>query len=87
MKRNIEFSKKAEKQFHKLTTSTQKTIKQKMEYFASMENPLSYAKPLTNFEFGNYRFRIGDYRIICDVDEAGNLIIIALIGHRREIYE
>lgn len=85
--RHIKFSKKAEKQFNKLTTSTQKSIKQKMEYYAWSDNPLSYAKPLKNFEFWNYRFRVGDYRIICDVDEVGNLIIIALIGHRREIYE
>jgi len=47
-------------------------------------DPLGHAKPLTNAELGNYRFRVGDYRIIFDI-EAEDIVILR-VGHRRQIY-
>ncbi|MCX6153250.1 MAG: type II toxin-antitoxin system RelE/ParE family toxin [Candidatus Kapabacteria bacterium] len=47
-------------------------------------SPFDYAIKLTNSELGTYRFHIGDYRVIFDVDI--NTLIILRIGHRREIY-
>jgi mRNA interferase RelE/StbE len=49
------------------------------------ENPLQYAERLTDPELGGYRFRIGDYRIIFDVE--GNDIIVLRASHRKEIYK
>ena len=46
---------------------------------------MKYAIKLSNKNIGSYRFRIGDYRIIFDID--GNDIVILKIGHRREIYK
>lgn len=48
-------------------------------------DPIRYAKRLTNFSLGAYRFRIGDYRAIFDLD--GDAIIILRVGHRRDIYK
>lgn len=48
------------------------------------ENPLKYAEKLTDFTLGTYRFRIGDYRVIFDIE--GRDVIILRIGHRKEIY-
>jgi len=39
---------------------------------------------LINPEFGTYRFRIGDYRVIFDIED--DQIIVLRIGHRREVY-
>lgn len=49
------------------------------------EDPLKYAGKLTNSSLGTYRFRIGDYRIIFDLE--GNDIVVLRVGHRRDIYK
>jgi mRNA interferase RelE/StbE len=43
-----------------------------------------YAQKLTNPEFGTYRFRIGDYRVIFDLVE--EQLIVLRVGHRSDIY-
>ena len=48
------------------------------------EDPFKYAEKLTNSRLGNYRFRIGDYRIIFDLE--GYDICVLRVGHRKEIY-
>lgn len=79
------FRKSAEKQFARLDPQTQSTIVKKLSYFAGTPNPLSLAKRLKNFDSGQYRFRIGDYRVTFDVNE--QTIIVLAIGHRSEIYK
>lgn len=34
----------------------------------------------------DYRMRVGDYRLVCAVDDRSRLIVVARIGHRREVY-
>lgn len=76
------YTKSAAKDIQKLDTVVKKRLKNKLETYAS--NPLSYAKKLTDFSLGTYRWRIGNYRIIFDMDQ-GNIVILR-IRHRREIY-
>jgi len=49
------------------------------------EDPLKYAVRLTESKLGTYRFRIGDYRAIFDLE--GNEIVVLRLGHRRDIYK
>ena len=74
----------ADKQFAKLDKETQSAIVKKLSFFVSTPNPLSFAKRLTRMMTGRYRFRIGDYRVIFDVQ--GDIIVVLAIGHRSEIY-
>ena len=48
------------------------------------ENPFHYFERLSGHE--NYKLRIGDYRIIADIDTKESKIKITLIGHRKNIY-
>lgn len=48
------------------------------------QDPLKYAEVLKQSELGTYRFRIGDYRVIFDLDQ--DEIVVLRVGHRREIY-
>lgn len=63
-------------------------ILNKVDFYCLQSNPLQYAKKLINFPFGNYRFRVGDYRVIFDLDNKGNIIILIIltVRHRREAY-
>ena len=50
-------------------------------------NPRIYGKGLTSNRRGQWRYRIDDYRIICNIED-NKLVILALtIGHRRDIYK
>lgn len=79
-----EFRPQAVRDLKKLPRSVQQQIIKKLEYFLASKHPLSFATSLTNSALGEYRFRIGDYRVVFDVIE--ETIIILTIGHRREIY-
>lgn len=81
----IRFTKRAVKDLTALPPTKQKLIMEKLEYFLSTDQPLSFAKTLTNYSLGQYRFRVGDYRITFDLDSDGTIFILH-IGHRREIY-
>lgn len=48
-------------------------------------NPLLCSDKLRDPSIGTYRFRIGDYRVIFDIE--GNDIVVLRIGHRKEIYK
>ncbi len=49
------------------------------------KEPQKYGKKLINHKIGTYRFKIGDYRVIFDIDN--NNLIILRIGHRKSIYK
>ena len=73
------------RQFKKLDKFTQKKIKSYLENI--LDNPRSRGKMLQANRSGQWRYRIGDYRVIVNIQDE-RLIILALeIGHRREIYK
>lgn len=74
----------AEKDFAKLDPQIQSRILKKLEFFISTPNPIDFAEILTYHETGQYRFRIGDYRVIFDVEN--DVLIILTMRHRREVY-
>jgi mRNA interferase RelE/StbE len=49
------------------------------------QDPLKYAETLKHSELGSYRFRVGDYRVIFDLEE--DEIVVLRVGHRRDIYK
>lgn len=63
-------------------------IVKKIYFYSCQKNPLHFAKKLESPKIGTYRFRIGDYRIIFDVDKKGRMLILMIlrIKHRKDIY-
>ena len=81
---NFQFKEKAAKEIDKLPPQIRKRILEKLKFYFFQENPLRFAEKLKDYEFGEYRFRIGNYRIIFDVND--KVIIILKVGHRKDIY-
>lgn len=81
----IVFSKEVQKQIDRLDFDIQARIKKAID--AKLLKRLDiYLEPLAGTLADFYKFRVGDYRLICTKDD-GKLIITAVkIGHRREIY-
>jgi mRNA interferase RelE/StbE len=81
----IEFNAKAEKEFGKLDSATQKRI---FKYFERIKpNPRLYAENLVGAFSGLHKFRVGDYRLICKLEDEKLIVIVIKIGHRREVYD
>lgn len=82
---NIVFTNEALKDLDKFDQTTIKRIIKKLKWLAKQENPLNFAKHLKYEAIGQYRFRIGNYRVI--FDNKKDKIIILRIGHRSNIYK
>ncbi len=84
----VETTSRFDKEFKKLDRYTMKMMKAWIEKnLVGCENPRIHGKALTANRKGQWRYRIGDYRLICEIQD-NKLIILALsIGHRREIYD
>ena len=50
------------------------------------ENPRIHGKPLSSNRTGQWRYRVGDYRIICNINDGELIILVITIGHRRDVY-
>lgn len=80
----ILFVEKAKKDWQSLDLSIQKQLLKKLDFYFKSKYPLQFAERLKNSVLGNFRFRIGDYRIIFDVEN--DIFIILRVGHRKDIY-
>lgn len=84
----VDYSKRAEKQLSKLNPQISQTIYSWIDKnLIDCENPRQHGKALVGSKAGLWRYRVGDYRIIADINDDTVTILIIEIGHRREIYD
>lgn len=84
-KYQIEFRPTAVKDLKKLPSAIRKRIAEKLDYYRNQADPLNYATKLTGFgKGGDYRFRVGQYRIVFDLEK--DKITVLYVEHRREVY-
>jgi mRNA interferase RelE/StbE len=85
---NVEFTATAEKQLKKIDKHWQAEILDYLEdEVASLENPRNRGKGLMHDMKGLWRYRIGDYRAICKIEDDLMVIIAVTVGHRKEVYD
>ncbi|MBI4991285.1 type II toxin-antitoxin system RelE/ParE family toxin [Candidatus Gottesmanbacteria bacterium] len=77
------YTRYAVKDIDKLDLVAKKKIKKKIEAYS--KKPFLYGKKLINPAIGTYRWRMGNYRVVFDIDREN--IVILRVGHRREIYK
>jgi mRNA interferase RelE/StbE len=80
---DIAFTPAAWREWQKLPRLLQERLKAKLTLYA--RDPLQYAVKLSDTRIGQYRFRVGDYRIIFDLSE--DTLVIFAVGHRKDIYK
>ena len=78
----LRYSKTAVKDIKKLDAIMRRRLHKKLALFRS--SPLTHAKKLTSSQLGQYRFRVGDLRIVFDLDN--HWITILRVGFRGDIY-
>lgn len=73
--------------FKKLDNSVQKQIKHWIDnHLVNTDDPKAFGKPLVGDSKGYWRYRIGDYRLITEIDGNKLIIVMINIGHRKNIY-
>lgn len=83
----VEFTPKAVKQLKKLDKATAAMIVGWVrKNLDGCDNPRQHGKNLTANKAGQWRYRVGDYRIISHIQDDKVLILVLEVGHRREIY-
>ena len=84
----IEVSPVAERELNKLDGQHAKRILKFLhERLAKLDDPRSIGKALQGSRLGEFwRYRVGEYRIICKIEDDRLLVLVLRVGHRKEIY-
>ena len=92
----IEYDEGAVKDLKKLDRPAPRPVQRKMQSeilnftqkrIAQAEDPRSFGKPLRHSKFGLWRYRLRDYRIICQLQHTKLIVLVVAIGHRSIIYD
>lgn len=85
---NIEWDDRARKELRKLDSSIQKEILSYLRLrIAESDNPRIFGQSLSGNKSGLWRYRVGNYRIICRIEDYAFVVLVIGVGHRKEIYE
>lgn len=84
----VKFLETAEKQFEKLDTAVCRSINRYIaERLTTSQDPRRFGKPLSGNLKEFWRYRIGDYRIVCKIQDDHLLILVVRIAHRSQVYD
>lgn len=83
----VEISRTAEKQIQKLNRTAQESIIRFLqERVQPADNPRQLGRPLHGDKGGLWRYRVGDYRLICDIQDERITVLAVRVGHRKDVY-
>jgi mRNA interferase RelE/StbE len=83
----IEITRTAERQITKLDRPAQRSIQRFLrDRLTPAEDPRQWGKPLQGEKRGLWRYRVGDYRLICDIQDEKITVIVLEVGHRKDVY-
>lgn len=80
------YTRAAERMLAKLDVQVQQRIVSCMNDIEKLDNPRSEGGPLTGNRRGSWRYRVGQYRVICDIIDKEKTIIVVRLGHRSSVY-
>ncbi|SMM99777.1 RelE/StbE replicon stabilization toxin [uncultured Candidatus Thioglobus sp.] len=83
----IEYSVRLEKDFRKIDNKQLLKIKKYLNKVGALDDPRTVGKPLKSRFKGLWRYRIGDYRAICEIQDKKLIVLIVKIANRKEVYD
>jgi mRNA interferase RelE/StbE len=83
----IDITRTAEKQITKLDPPPRDRFNSFCETgWHRRKNPRQWGKPLRGEKLGLWRYRVGDYRLICHLEDEKVTVLVLEVGHRKDIY-
>ncbi len=84
----VELTKSAADALDKLDTATRNRIRRFLrERLQGTDNPRQWGKALTGRYAGLWRYRIGDYRLVCQLQNAQLLVLVVKVARRDKVYK
>ncbi len=84
----VEIADVAESQLMRLDTPVRNRILNYLhDRIEGCKNPRHFGEPLKANKAGLWRYRVGDFRIICEIQDKRLVVLAIAIGHRREVYK
>lgn len=84
----VEFDDTARKELRKLDRQAQQEILRYLrERIATNEDPRRFGKALSRELTGLWRYRIQNYRLICNIEDNKLVVLVLRVGHRKDVYE
>lgn len=84
----VEWDDRARKELRKLDPFVQKEILGYLRIrIAESNNPRIFGQSLSGNKSGLWRYRVGNYRIICRIEDDTLVVFVVGVGHRKEVYE
>lgn len=83
----VEYDPRAISDLNRLSREVRESIVRYLEdRVAGATNPRDFGKPLRDDRFGLWRYRVRDYRIICELRDDVLTVLVVGVGHRRGVY-
>ena len=83
----VEFDDRAAKDLRKLDKQAQRDILRYLrERISTDEDPRRFGRPLSGNFAGLWRYRIRDYRLICNIEDDRLVVLVLHAGHRKDVY-
>lgn len=87
MSRNVAYSPKAIRQLSKIDAGRRRIILSWIDKnLNGCENPRAHGKGLTANQSGQWRYRVGDSRVLCEIRDGDTVVLAIEVGHRRDVY-
>jgi mRNA interferase RelE/StbE len=85
---NVELAPAALKEINKLDPQTGLRIRKFLVRLTKIENPRSLGEALQGSRLGEFwKYRVGDYRLICSIEDNRLVVLVLRVGNRKEIYQ
>jgi mRNA interferase RelE/StbE len=83
----VEWDNRAVKELKRIDRQAQRDIVEYMrERIATDEDPRRFGKQLLGDKWGLWRYRVGNYRIVCSIEEGRLVVLVVRVAHRRKAY-
>lgn len=83
----VDFSETAFKTLKKLDASIKKQIIKYVHELEELKDPRVRGKGLSSNLSGLWRYRVGDWRLVCEIKDDKFIVLVLRIGHRSEVYD
>jgi mRNA interferase RelE/StbE len=83
----VEFDERARRDLRRLDTAIQERIlKYLRDHVVTEGQPRRYGETLKGIMAGLWKYRVGDYRVVCKIQDVQAKVLVLRVGHRREVY-
>lgn len=84
---SVEYTTTALKQLKKLDRSPARRIVAYLDEVSALDDPRDRGKGLAGERAGLWRYRVGDYRVLCELRDSDLVIVALVLGRRRDVYD